>query len=362
MPTIYRVNSLSSLEMMQFDHATESDLEREAQDLDSDGNAPGTPEARSCIAPPPSLAVWSGAPELGSDTDDIHFRVERPLVDILLPRDRRAAFETDENGAPIPQVDSFYDWLERMTDTSDFEQDTTRAILMESLKELVASLSTAGGELRQRCFAMAADALASCDDRVADGLNDMHAVIFVATADLAAKTDNELRELARGYFALHLVDDEAVQYLKSLEAEDGSHEEEVEVRLSLRLSLKEQFNLPVQSNGMLYQVCANVGAEAMCAARRAVQDGLNDKKAFGAFLAEWPPLRRCVEQRSADTVRALTEIHMAEGGRLEDATESGRYTSQEYQEAYDTLRAKCTRAAQRVVDKGMQEIIERLVA
>jgi hypothetical protein len=359
MPTIYRVNSLSSQEMTQFDHAIGSDIEREAQNSDGDSEEPATPEAISCIAPPPSLEVWSGRLALDHENN---FRVELPLAEIVLPRDQRATFERDDNGNPIAQADSFYEWLDRMEDTSDFDQTATRPALMESLKDLVASLRTAGSDLRERCFAMAADALTSCEDRAADALNDMHAVVFDATANLAGKTDTELRGLARRYFALHLADVHAAHYLEALDADDESHQEEVEVRLALRLSLKEQFNLPVQSNGMLYQVYANIGTDAKRAACRAVQGGLDDKKRFAAFLGVWPPLRRCVEQQSAGDVRALTEEYLAEGGRLEDAAENGQCTSKEYQDAYDALRAKCAEAGQRVVDKGMQEIIERLVA
>jgi hypothetical protein len=358
MPPIYRVNSVSSVEMMQSDHASGSDIEREAQDSEVDRDEPATPEAISCIAPPPSLDVWSGRLDFDHENN---FQAELPLVEVVLPSDLRAVFEQDDSGNPIAQADSFYEWLDRMEDTSDFEQAATRPTLVASLKDLVANLRTAGSGLRERCFAMAADALTSCEDRAADALNDMHAIVFDATANLAGKTDIELRGLARRYFALHLVDVHVAHYLEALDPDDEAHKEEVEVRLAFRLALKQQFNLPVQSNGMLYQVYANINTDAKRAACSAVQGGLDDKKGFAAFLAAWPPVRRCVEQRSAGDVQALTEDYLAEGGRLEDAAENGQCTSQEYQEAYDALKAKCAEAGQHLVDKGMQEIIERLV-
>lgn len=357
MPTIYRVNSVSSVEMMQFDHAAGSDNEEEVRDSDSDGEQPATPEARNYIAPPPSLEIFSGRLEFGQESN---FQVELPLAEIVLPLDQRGTFGKDDNGHPMAQADSFYAWLDRMEETTDFEQAPARPALIESLRNLVASLRTADGGLRERCFAMADDALTSCEDRVADALNDMHALVFDATANLAGKADSELRGLARSYYALHLLDVHTARYLERLSVEDRPHEEEVEVRLAFRLSLKGQFHLPIQSTGMLYQGYANISPDDKRAACRVVQAGLGDKNGFSAFLATWPPLRRCVEQRSAGDLQTLTENYLAEGGRLEDAAENGQCTSQEYQEAYNALKTKCVEAGRRLVDKGMQDIVQRL--
>lgn len=280
-----------------------------------------------------------------------------PLADIILPPDRRMALCTDHLGRPILYSGAFSSWLNRMAQTRDYLTESTRPAVMASLAELVSLLAAQDDPLRERCFMLANEALASCNDNVADALNDMHILVFDAAFNPADKTEEEIFTLGRRCFALDLVDRHTVNYLGACRRAGRPHREEIEVKLAFRLALKSRFQLPVQSQSMLYAPSANLTKEDCDTACKEVQSGMDDDSQLAAFIRQWSPLKRYVQHRFAPEIAQTHERFVRRGELLEKRSEKGELSEQAYLDAYAALSSERVLACQSLVDQKSEELI-----
>jgi hypothetical protein len=284
--------------------------------------------------------------------------VSSPLADILLSPDRRTALCTDHFGQPILYSGAFCHWLNRMAQTRDYLTESTRPAVMESLEELVSSLTAQDTALRERCFLLANEALATCNDNVADALNDMHALVFDAAFNPAGKTEEEIFTLGRRFFAFDLVDRHTVNYLKSCRRNGRPHREEVEVRLAFRLALKSRFQLPIQSQSMLYAPSANLTTADFDTAHGEVQAGIDDVAQFAQFMRQWSPLTRYAQHRFASDIGMVHQRFELRGQMLEERSEKGELLDQAYMDAYAVLSLERAEAEHSLIQQKIQALIE----
>jgi hypothetical protein len=280
------------------------------------------------------------------------------LADILLPPERRMVLCTDHLGQPSRYSGAFCQWLNRMAQTRDYLTESTRPAVMESLAELVSSLAGQDIALRERCFLLANEALSTCNDNVADALNDMHALVFDAAFNPAGKTEKEIFALGRQFFALDLVDRHTVNYLKACRRNGRPHREEVEVKLAFRLALKSHFQLPIQSRSMLYAPSANLTTGDYDAAHRDVQSGIDDNAQFAGFMRQWSPLKRYVQYRFAPEIELVHQRFELRGGILEERSERGELSDQAYMDAYAALSVARAEASQALINQKIQALID----
>jgi len=265
------------------------------------------------------------------DYDDDAAVQPAPLSTLLCNEPTRLALSRDD-GEPIPDADSFFTWLDRMRETADFRTD--QAGLEARLGLLIDDL-LADAELRKSCFAIAFDALATCGDNVALGLNNMYPVIEVAKVLRPGVTEKDVIKIGVDMFVLDVVTRHGQKKIAELAEEarvngvQRENPEDVETMLFFQTALRTRlepvgirFNLPVQD--MRYAGSASVSSEELDAAATQIRQEVQDRQRIVAFLSTWTPLQKFVEKEHAQQFDAVTEKFSADLERMgEEAASSG---------------------------------------
>ncbi len=230
----------------------------------------------------------------------------RPMAPNSGPSENLARYGTtpdelslDDQRQPIEHAPSFFAWLERMATTQDYLNASHRPALESQLGGLIQDLR-ADESLRRTCFAIADEAVTSCDDRIALALNDMHLAAINARAVRDEIDAPTLVALGRSMFAMELVNRHARDAIAALPGR-----EDIEVMLHFQTALRERFDLPVQTQGMLYRGVSGVTDADITLAENRILDTLTDGHSLKDFLLSWPPLHSFIERMHAATFGQL---------------------------------------------------------
>ena len=240
--------------------------------LDGNGALTGLPESilemsqrcrvdvDGCVALPEAVhAALAAGLQDGSDTEDEDMEAQGavyPLADMLLSQEQRNVLSTDQ-GEPIEHAASFFEWLGRMRGTSDYRNEATRAGVEARLTQLIGDMR-GDIQLRRTCFEIAFDALRECDDRVAVGFNQMHAVAMTARTLRPGIDEKTLIGIGIDMFVLDLVEKEARAKMVQLAAVAGARGDEIETMLFFQTALRAPLaqagiNVPLPAQTMRYR-------------------------------------------------------------------------------------------------------------
>lgn len=182
-------------------------------------------------------------------------------------RERRAGLWDQVRAEP--GGDEFFDILDRMTESSDFE--LVRAQLQSRVSAVLAAVHESS-DLRSEVFNLAASPR-TCADSVASSFSTLEVRVLMARAlqnETPGQGQRVRLDLARRLFRLEQVEQFARQDIAA-RLGAGQRVDEVEVSLAYRTGLAEVLELPGQPRGMIFEALAEVTEDNLTAAREAVQ-------------------------------------------------------------------------------------------
>ena len=201
---------------------------------------------------------------------------------------------------------SFNTFQARLTETADYRAEHVRHNLVARTNALVTAMRESAS-LRSECFVIAHEAITSCADRIALGLNDMELAKISHDAQAGKYTVEELLDLGEGFFKLEVLNKIASAEI-TRQQHQGEPMDEVEIRLAYQVALRDRLNLPGVAQSMRYRRSAHVSAAAIDKAEQEVREKL-EGSASVQFLAQWAPWCQAMERKYPESYAPLRLVH-----------------------------------------------------
>ena len=181
-------------------------------------------------------------------------------------------------------------------------QDGRGPLLAPRVREVLVELGRTE-DLRATCFAVAQEALETCNDRVALAFEQMEAAIVDHQAQRGDLSGPAILELAQRKFRLATLDDIATETIGKRPDSD-----EVEIRLAYRVMLKDRLDLPGKTDSMLYPRVAGLTEADLTQAVQAVTELESGEKMLD-FICSYAPWKSHLQRVHADVFKArLSEV------------------------------------------------------
>lgn len=174
-----------------------------------------------------------------------------------------ALVEGDESG------EAFFQLLQGLSATADFDSPAGARDLAFRVLEMLRAMDADSG-LREELFAHARNV--TCQDSVTLRFSDLEVRLLVFQAEQESAVGNgerALLDLGRQLWRLEAVDRIALEDVQARRAA-GEGTDEIEVVLAYRLALRDDLDLPLRINEMLFGNLAGVGAQQVARARERV--------------------------------------------------------------------------------------------
>lgn len=229
-------------------------------------------------------------------------------------------------------------WLSRLSRVSDYSRanaNTRRAFITNIITYL--EEANRNPEFQNIFNQIIYDASATCGDRVA--LSVLHLDIAYQLENIDLSNMRELSQfLLRGCLAMELLEECARQKVQSMLSEV----DELEVYLGYPIALKQELNLPISQETMLYFRCSLLTREDLAIANDFVMSHLNDHDACLTFLIRHDTWKRALvgyNQGAMDTIerKKLRDLENAE------SPEESLSIENEYIQALKALSAQAIR-------------------
>ena len=205
----------------------------------------------------------------------------------------------------------FNDFLARLNMTAEYQDEALRPGLVLRVRALVAAMG-ASPALRAICMTLAGEAVTTCGDRIALGLNDMELEKIDDDAARGIQTAESLLPVGEGMFKLQVLNEIAITKIAQLQQDpriDARRPvDEVEVRLAYHTALKNRLDLPAVTEAMLYRGCSHVCENDIDAAELQVRRQLAGSASV-AHLAQWRPWRKAMGRRYPAEHDRLKAVH-----------------------------------------------------
>lgn len=169
-------------------------------------------------------------------------------------------------------------FLERLRETSDFKMVRIRPHLAARVYALLRAMEEER-PLRAQILDLIEQALSSCADRIIWTMNRAELLIRVKNAERSSTDGRAVRELVLGLMRLEVVHTEARRAIQNMQEAD-----EIEVYLAYEVNLRETLNLPVGTQTMLFEACADLTPAHFENARLAALAIENDPLQVQAWL------------------------------------------------------------------------------
>ncbi|HHZ8503216.1 TPA: NEL-type E3 ubiquitin ligase domain-containing protein [Morganella morganii] len=266
-----------------------------------------------------------------------------------VPADRWQSFGQEDNAA------AFSAFLNRLKETENFRKDP-------GFKAQIASWLTQLAEddaLRVKTFAMATEAMSSCEDRVTLALNQMKNVVRIHDAE-KGKYDNNLSELVsagREMFRLEKLELIARDKVRTLRNVD-----EIEVYLGYQNKLKEQLELSSVAAKMRFFEVSYITESDLQTAE--IQVKTDENSEFRKWILQWAPLHsvlkrtnpehweKCCEKKRSDysdTYRMLSDTELKPHGLAGDI------------DAERTVGVRALKSAERAFLGGLGSLVDEML-
>ncbi len=190
------------------------------------------------------------------------------------------------------------DFLSYLTSTKEFKNKQTKEFLAKRVVAIINLLSKEG-PIRERVYYLICGATETCGDRVISALDDIEQAIQIDEIENNNYSKKELKEIAKGYFFLEMVDKKAKEHVASL-----SFVDEVEVYLAFRIGLADRFKLPFKTRNMIYRSCADVTDEKIELMGNEIEKNYTKEK-LKNFLKTWSPWIKFQRKQSIPSYETL---------------------------------------------------------
>lgn len=194
-------------------------------------------------------------------------------------------------------------FLTRMSETEEYRASEGRELLVMRITSLLDQIA-ADPQLRVQVYAIAADALRSCADRIALGLDEMELCALSAAARVGNWTPGRLAATGIGFFKLATLTQICRDKVTARPKLD-----DVELILAYRTTLAERLNLPVSTRKMRYFPANIVDRTDRRAVYRQVEECTKDHDRLARYLIDWAPWREYLDRSPmAGQTTAMADI------------------------------------------------------
>lgn len=229
-------------------------------------------------------------------------------------------------------------WLSRLSRVSDYSRadaNTRRAFITNIITYL--EEANRNQEFQNIFKQIIQDASATCGDRVA--LSVLHLDIAYQLENIDPSNMRDLSQfLLRGCLAMELLEECARQKVQSVPSEV----DELEVYLGYPIALKQELNLPISQETMLYFRCSLLTREDLATAKDFVMSHLNDRDACLTFLVTHDTWKRALVGYNQGAMDAIEHKKLRDLENAESPEES-LYIENEYIQALKALSAQAIR-------------------
>ncbi|ELX2464590.1 SPI-2 type III secretion system effector E3 ubiquitin transferase SspH2 [Salmonella enterica] len=265
------------------------------------------------------------------------------------PADRWHMFGQEDN------ADAFSLFLDRLSETENFIKDAGfKAQISSWLAQLAEDEA-----LRANTFAMATEAISSCEDRVTFFLHQMKNVQLVHNAE-KGQYDNDLAALVatgREMFRLGKLEQIAREKVRTLALVD-----EIEVWLAYQNKLKKSLGLTSVTAEMRFFDVSGVTVTDLQDAELQVKAA--EKSEFREWILQWGPLHRVLERKAPERVNALREKQISdyeETYRMLSDTELRPSGLVGNTDAERTIGARAMESAKKTFLDGLRPLVEEML-
>ncbi|QZA59211.1 NEL-type E3 ubiquitin ligase domain-containing protein [Candidatus Rhabdochlamydia porcellionis] len=185
----------------------------------------------------------------------------------------------------LEESEDLYLWLKRLFDIADFKKGGE--LQKELITQVINYLTEANDnqEFRATFDTIIHDAVRTCGDRMALSIINLGVAHQLATVSFTNM--HALADLLKGLWAINMLEaiaENKISVLRS-EAEDPDQEvDEVEIYLGYLIKLKEDLNLPVNMQNMLFFDCSQLTPDDLEKAKAFVLSQQSHQKAYFEFL------------------------------------------------------------------------------
>ena len=245
------------------------------------------------------------------------------------------------------QVDArgFNSWLERMAATQDYQNPTTRphmeARMQNLLSVMTRDLMSSGQQALSDFLIVGFNATATCQDRIASGLNDLETMAICHQSEQEQWDIEQLQSTAREIFI-----QEQIHSIANTKAQGLRLVDEVEVHLAYQTGLKHRLQLTMGNSDMLYRSCSQVTQQDLDSAVRQIREQLDNPEQLHYFYSQWTPMRKYIERQYSTELQTIKDDLYLRQEQAHDANDwatleqlQGNYEHRLNQFFADTIRS-----------------------
>lgn len=220
-----------------------------------------------------------------------------------------------EKIAGEPNASSFSGFLVELSKTEEYRNPASRPSMKKKVGEMMEELLKSPA-FREKCFAVAMDASATCHDRIALSLNNMEMAKINHDAELGRYSKDELADLGRAMFRLELLNKIADRTIAEQEKKFADNPiaankvDPIEIRLGFQAKLADIVKAPGLTKEMLYFASSNITPAEIDAAEAEILQLDSGNKYIG-FLTQWTPWQKAM-QRANKTAFTAIEANIEE--------------------------------------------------
>lgn len=199
----------------------------------------------------------------------------------------------------LTEIPCLNQWLHKLFNTADFRGELRQSVANKVIHYL--ERANEDSSYRETFSATILDAVNSCGDRVTLSVLKLGVTYQLSTVD-----DSDMRRvhhlLTKGTWALDLLHEIARQKISSMRFVD-----EIEVYLGYPIKLKEELNLPIDVNEMLYFRFSSLTPEDLEIAKNTVLTTLSNEEEHLNFLISQPKWIDTLKVNYREQYRAIEE-------------------------------------------------------
>ncbi len=258
---------------------------------------------------------------------------ERILLTIAMqswlpPSDKaRIRFDNWAAGVNLSDAQNFRRFLSKLWQTADAQNHIGLERLKQRVQHVLVELKQRQ-DLRPFCFDLVKDALGACGNRVDMGLNNIEHTILNAKAESGEIEPEILEKMVIQQFRLRELAPIVCEKVKNI-----SPNMQVEYYLNYQLRLKEQWDLLIQGQEMLYSNLVELTDKELDLVKKKLKAAEQEEKFF-TFFFEHEAWQHYLERKYADQFNTLKNQRDAEFNTLENQYEE---LSEEYQKQIEVI-------------------------
>jgi hypothetical protein len=214
-------------------------------------------------------------------------RAQVPTREFSKLEDAMAFWAQEANAQVTPVVEfsnpvNILTFLARLIETQEYKNPQSRSILAQRVLDAFTVMNN-NNDIKQRAELTISIGLESCDDRIISAFDEIELMIRIDEIENKGHPEEKLKELAKGFLLLDMVNERAREHIRSLPFVD-----EIEVYLAFQIGLADRLSLPISTRGMIFRRCTQITDDQIQEMGNKIEEECTEEK-LSIFLETWSP-------------------------------------------------------------------------